>query len=146
MQRRRLRGEAVLARQRALLKLPVSHGASAMPPSLKYEQRGHVVTRPCLSTSMDNPLTRNTGVEEIPPARKNHRDLCVRAVILTCEGPAFAGAAHPQGRRASGEGRHAYPRGSPPAHGACRCAVQLQGPVIAAVNDPAVGAGLVWPA
>ena len=118
-----------------------------MSDFLKYEQDGHIVTLTLNDPERRNPLTGNTAVEELVAAiDRIDGDLSVRAVILTGAGTAFCsgGNVRDMSRHASGdmpgmEIRQEYRRGIQRLPLAL---FNLEVPVIAAVNGPAIGAGL----
>ena len=118
-----------------------------MPDFLRYEQSGHVVTLTMNEPERRNPLTGNTAVPEFLAAiERIHGDPTVRAVILTGAGSAFSsgGDVRDMGRQSSGEVsgmqiRQEYRTGIQRLPLAL---FNLEVPVIAAVNGPAVGAGL----
>ncbi|ABF12009.1 enoyl-CoA hydratase/carnithine racemase [Cupriavidus metallidurans] len=114
---------------------------------LSYEQDGHVVTLTMSEPERRNPLTGNTAVPEFLAAiERIESDTSVRAVIITGSGTAFSsgGNIHEMKRQASGTAsamdvRRDY------RHGIQRLPLalfNLEVPVIAAVNGPALGAGL----
>jgi enoyl-CoA hydratase/carnithine racemase len=118
-----------------------------MPNFILYEQHGHVVTLTMNEPARRNPLTGNSAAADFVAAvDRIHRDRSVRAVIVTGAGSAFStgGDIKDMHRHASGEVsgldiRQEY-----------RVGIQqipltlfnLEVPVIAAVNGPAIGAGL----
>lgn len=114
---------------------------------LKYEQEGHVVTVTMNEPERRNPLTGNTAVQEFLEAiARIEGDRSVRAVILTGAGTAFSsgGNVRDMERHAAGsmpgmEIRQEYRRGIQQLPLAL---FNLEVPVIAAVNGPAIGAGL----
>ncbi|AGW89838.1 MULTISPECIES: crotonase/enoyl-CoA hydratase family protein [Cupriavidus] len=118
-----------------------------MSTFLNYEQDGHVVTLTMNDPERRNPLTGNTAVEEFVAAiDRIDGDASVRAVILTGAGTAFCSGGNVAGmaRHASGEVpgteiRQDYRRGIQRLPLAL---FNLEVPVIAAVNGPAIGAGL----
>jgi enoyl-CoA hydratase/carnithine racemase len=112
---------------------------------LKYEQDGPIVTLTMNDAERRNALTGNRAVPEFLAAiDRIDGDHSVRAVIVTGAGPAFSsgGNVKDMGRYAEMPGmelRREYRRGIqklPPA------LFNLEVPVIAAVNGPAIGAGL----
>ena len=118
-----------------------------MSEFLRYEQRGHVVTLTMSQVEKRNPLTGNTAVPEFLAAvDRISDDRSVRAVILTGDGPAFSagGDIRRMKKQSSGEVdgmriREDYRQGIQRLPLAL---FNLEVPVIAAVNGPAVGAGL----
>ena len=118
-----------------------------MSDFLKYEQDGHIVTLTLNDPERRNPLTGNTAVQELVAAiDRIEADASVRAVILTGAGSAFCsgGNVRDMDRHASGdmtgmEIRQEYRRGIQRLPLAL---FNLEVPVIAAVNGPAIGAGL----
>ena len=118
-----------------------------MSTFLKYEQRGHVVTLTMSQPEQRNPLTGNTAVEEFLSAlEKISADRSVRAVILTGEGPAFSAGGDIRKMKEQSSGdvdgmriREDYRQGIQRLPLAL---FNLEVPVIAAVNGPAIGAGL----
>ncbi|ABB06172.1 crotonase/enoyl-CoA hydratase family protein [Burkholderia lata] len=118
-----------------------------MNPFLLYEQEGHVVTLTMNDPERRNPLTGNTAVAEFLAAiERIQGDRSVRAVIITGAGKAFStgGNIRDMERQASGEVpglqiREEYRQGIQRLPLAL---FNLEVPVIAAVNGPAMGAGL----
>ena len=118
-----------------------------MSQFLNYEQDEHVVTLTMNEPERRNPLTGNTAVEEFLTAiARIEADRSVRAVILTGAGTAFSsgGNIRDMERHASGsvpgmDIRQDYRRGIQQLPLAL---FNLEVPVIAAVNGPAIGAGL----
>jgi enoyl-CoA hydratase/carnithine racemase len=118
-----------------------------MTAFLKYEQRGHVVTLTMSQPEQRNPLTGNTAVVELLAAvDRISADGSVRAVVLTGEGPAFSAGGDIRKMREQSFGdvdgmriREDYRTGIQRLPLAL---FNLEVPVIAAVNGPAVGAGL----
>lgn len=118
-----------------------------MSTFLKYEQRGHVVTLTMSQPEQRNPLTGNTAVEEFLAAiERIDVDRSVRAVILTGEGSAFSAGGDIRRMKEQAFGdvdgmriREDYRRGIQRLPLAL---FNLEVPVIAAVNGPAIGAGL----
>ncbi|WP_322012423.1 crotonase/enoyl-CoA hydratase family protein [Paraburkholderia sp. J12] len=114
---------------------------------LSYEQRDHIVTLTMNDARRRNPLTGNTAVDEFLNAiARIQADASVRAVILTGADPAFS---------AGGDIRVMQEQAAPEVAPAriredYRGGIQrlplalfnLEVPVIAAVNGPAIGAGL----
>lgn len=114
---------------------------------LSYEQDGHIVTLTMNSPEKRNPLTGNTAVDEFLDAIARIRgDSSVRVVILTGADPAFS---------AGGDIRTMQEQAAPSVSPArirddYRGGIQrlplalfnLEVPTIAAVNGPAIGAGL----
>ncbi|WP_407849895.1 crotonase/enoyl-CoA hydratase family protein [Bordetella petrii] len=118
-----------------------------MSDFLSYTQQGHVVTLTMNQPETRNPLTGNTAVDEFVTAiARIEADPGVRAVILTGADPAFSAGGDIRAMR-----RQADPSVGP-AHirDEYRAGIQrlplalfnLEVPVIAAVNGPAMGAGL----
>jgi len=118
-----------------------------MSKFLQYAQQGHVVTLTMNEPGRRNPLTGNTAVDEFLEAiDRIEADTSVRAVIITGAGTAFSsgGSINDMERQASGEVpgmeiRRDYRRGIQRLPLAL---FNLEVPVIAAVNGPAMGAGL----
>src|SRR6476619_8041920 len=118
-----------------------------MPEFLLYDQQGHVVTLTMNEPERRNPLTGNSAVADFLAAiDRIHNDRSVRAVILTGAGTAFSsgGDIKDMGRQSSGELsgmqiRQEYRTGIQRLPLAL---FNLEVPVIAAVNGPAIGAGL----
>jgi len=114
---------------------------------LHYAQHGHVVTLTMNARDRRNPLTGNTAVDEFLAAiDRIEADTSVRAVILTGAGTAFSsgGSIQEMERQSSTdvpgmEVRRDYRRGIQRLPLAL---FNLEVPVIAAVNGPAIGAGL----
>lgn len=114
---------------------------------LDYVQSQHVVTLTMNEPERRNPLTGNTAVEEFLAAiNRIQNDNSVRAVILTGAGTAFSsgGDIRNMRRQATGEVsglqiREEYRTGIQRLPVAL---FNLEVPVIAAVNGPAMGAGL----
>jgi enoyl-CoA hydratase/carnithine racemase len=114
---------------------------------LQYEQQGHIVTLTMNDPEHRNALTGNNAVPEFLEAiDRIHDDRTVRAVIITGAGTAFSsgGNVRDMERQASGEVpgmqiRQEYRRGIQRLPLAL---YNLEVPVIAAVNGPAIGAGL----
>jgi enoyl-CoA hydratase/carnithine racemase len=117
-----------------------------MSQFLKIERRGAVVTLTMNQPEMRNVLTGNTAIEEFVAACADiAKDTSVRAVIITGAGSAFcAGGNLKDMQRYSKENiatdviREEY------RHGIQRLPLavyNLEVPVIAAVNGPAIGAG-----
>lgn len=114
---------------------------------LKYAQRGHIVTLTMSQPEQRNPLTGNRAVSEFLEALERiSADASVRAVVLTGEGSAFS---------AGGDIRKMKEQAFEDVNGMrirddYRGGIQrlplalfnLEVPVIAAVNGPAIGAGL----
>lgn len=114
---------------------------------LQYEQHEHVVTLTMNQADRRNPLTGNTAVDEFLEAIARIRsDASVRAVILTGADPAFS---------AGGDIRTMQQQAAPEVTPAqiredYREGIQrlplalfnLEVPTIAAINGPAIGAGL----
>ncbi len=120
---------------------------SATSNVLRYEQQGHIVTLTLNEPERRNPLTGNTMVDEFLDAiDRIELDTSVRAVIITGAGTVFStgGSLNEMERQASGEVpgmdiRRDYRRGIQRLPLAL---FNLEVPVIAAVNGPAMGAGL----
>lgn len=118
-----------------------------MTDFLRYEQHDHVVTLTMNEPARRNPLTGNTAVPEFLAAiDRIQQDRQVRAVILTGEGPAFSsgGDVKAMQLQASGE-RDAMDVRQDYRGGIQKLPLALfnmEVPVIAAVNGPAIGAGL----
>lgn len=118
-----------------------------MSPFLKYEQRGHVVILTMSQPEQRNPLTGNTAIEEFLAAvDRISTDPSVRAVILTGEGSAFCAGGDIRKMKEQSFGevngmriREDYRQGIQRLPLAL---FNLEVPVIAAVNGPAIGAGL----
>lgn len=114
---------------------------------LNYEQRGHVVTLTMSQPEQRNPLTGNTAVTEFLAAvDRISADIGVRAVILTGEGSVFSAGGDIRKMKEQSFGdvdgmriREDYRQGIQRLPLAL---FNLEVPVIAAINGPAVGAGL----
>lgn len=114
---------------------------------LLYEQNDHVVTLTMNEPERRNPLTGNSAVDDfITAIRRIENDRSVRAVILTGAGSGFSsgGNIKDMERQSSGELdgmqiRQEYRQGIQRLPLAL---FNLEVPVIAAVNGPAIGAGL----
>jgi enoyl-CoA hydratase/carnithine racemase len=118
-----------------------------MPNFLLYEQQGPIVTLTMNEPARRNPLTGNTAPADFVAAcARIHEDSSVRAVILTGAGSAFStgGDIKDMERQSSGtvsgiQIRQEYRTGIQRVPLAL---FNLEVPVIAAVNGPAMGAGL----
>ncbi len=118
-----------------------------MSDFLIYEQQGPVVTLTMNQPEQRNPLTGNTAVAEFLAAiDRIEADNSVRCVILTANGPSFSagGDIREMKRQATRqvtemELRQEYRRGIQRLPLAL---FNLEVPVIAAINGPAIGAGL----
>lgn len=118
-----------------------------MSDFLSYAQLGHVVTLTMNQPDRRNPLTGNTAVEEFLAAiARIEADADVHAVILTGADPAFSagGDIRIMQRQSAPEMepariRQDYRRGIQRLPLAL---FNLEVPVIAAINGPAIGAGL----
>lgn len=118
-----------------------------MSTFLRYEQRAHVVTLTMCQPEQRNPLTGNSAVDELLAAiDRIAADAGVRAVILTGEGSAFSAGGDIRKMKAQSCGevdglrvREDYRAGIQRLPLAL---FNLEVPVIAAVNGPAIGAGL----
>lgn len=118
-----------------------------MSEFLKYEQEGHIVTLTMNDPERRNPLTGNNAVPEFLAAvDRIHADHSVRAVIITGAGSAFS-----SGGNVKDMARHAASEIVPmELRRTYRLGIQklplalfnLEVPLIAAVNGPAIGAGL----
>jgi enoyl-CoA hydratase/carnithine racemase len=114
---------------------------------LRYEQDGSVVTLTMNEPERRNPLTGNTAVPEFLAAiERIHEDRSVRAVVLTGAGTVFSagGDIRTMQQQASGtvdgmQIRHEYRTGIQRLPLAL---INLEVPVIAAINGAAIGAGL----
>lgn len=118
-----------------------------MADFIQYAQDGPVVTLTMNEPERRNPLTGNSAVADFLAAiDRIHNDRSVRAVILTGAGTAFSsgGDIRDMQRQASGEVpgmqiRQEYRTGIQRLPLAL---FNLEVPVIAAINGPAIGAGL----
>ncbi|RMX06632.1 enoyl-CoA hydratase [Corticibacter populi] len=114
---------------------------------LRYQQTGHVVTLTMDQPERRNPLTGNSAVQEFVAAiERIQHDASVRAVILTGAGTVFSAGGDIRAMQAQAD-----PRVEPlRIRQDYRDGIQrlplalfnLEVPVIAAVNGPAIGAGL----
>lgn len=113
---------------------------------LKYEQSGGVVTLTMNQPETRNPLTGNSAIEEfLEVASRIAADSTVRVAILTGAGSAFSSGGNVKNMR------RYYENDIDPAlirdeyrHGIQRLTMavyNLEVPLIAAVNGPAIGAG-----
>ncbi|MDF1485629.1 crotonase/enoyl-CoA hydratase family protein [Ramlibacter sp. H39-3-26] len=118
-----------------------------MADFLICEQRGHVVTLTLNQPEKRNPLTGNTAVPELLAAiDRIAADASVRAVVITGAGPAFSSGGDIKAMQHQSSGavsglqiRQDYRAGIQRLPLAL---FNLEVPVIAAVNGPAIGAGL----
>ncbi|MFT3820909.1 MAG: crotonase/enoyl-CoA hydratase family protein [Rubrivivax sp.] len=118
-----------------------------MTDFLRYDQQGPIVTLTMDEPARRNPLTGNTAVADFLRAiERIHDDPGVKAVILTGAGSSFSsgGDIKDMARQSSGtvgglQIRHEYRTGIQRLPLAL---FNLEVPVIAAVNGPAIGAGL----
>lgn len=113
---------------------------------LIYEQAGGVVTLTMNQPELRNPLTGNSAVEDIIGAcARISDDSSVRAVILTGAGPAFCSGGNVKNmQRYFDDTIDAVAIRDEYRHGIQRLTLavfNLEVPVIAAVNGPAMGAG-----
>ena len=112
---------------------------------LRYQQEEHIVTLTLSDPERRNPLTGNSAIPELLEALDRiHRDSSVRVVILTGAGSAFSsgGNVRDMARYAEMSGmqlRQEYRLGIQQLPLAL---FNLEVPVIAAINGPAIGAGL----
>ena len=118
-----------------------------MTSFLKTTRDGAVVTLTMDQPSTRNALNQTTVVDEFVQALESAgRDLSVRAIILTAEGPVFCSGGNVKDMlRYSGEDVPAHVIQEEYRHGIQRLPLAFQAldvPVIAAVNGPAIGAGL----
>jgi enoyl-CoA hydratase/carnithine racemase len=117
-----------------------------MSDFLKYEQAGGVVTLTMNQPDLRNPLTGNTAIEEfLAASRTIAQDPTVRVAILTGAGSAFSSGGNVKNMRRyyeedispikiRDEYRHGIQR-------LTSAIYNLEVPLIAAVNGPAIGAG-----
>ena len=118
-----------------------------MADFIQYSQEGPVVTLTMNEPERRNPLTGNSAVPDFLAAiDRIHNDRSVRAVVLTGAGSAFSsgGDIRDMQRQSSGDVagmqiRHEYRTGIQRLPLAL---FNLEVPVIAAINGPAIGAGL----
>ena len=114
---------------------------------LKITREGPIVVLTMNQPETRNALTGNTAVEEIVRACEDvQNDQGVRALILTGEGPVFCSGGnvkdmqkYAQGTFSPAEVREEYRRGI---QRVPKALYNLDVPTIAAVNGPAIGAGL----
>jgi enoyl-CoA hydratase/carnithine racemase len=115
-----------------------------MKPFLRYEQAGAVVTLTMDSPQTRNVLTGNTAPQDFVDAcARISADASVRVVILTGDGTAFSAGGdlkHMQGMfdLSTSELRDWYRNG---VQRLALAVYNLEVPIIAAVNGPAIGAG-----
>lgn len=118
-----------------------------MADFLAWEQQGNIVTLTMNQPELRNPLTGNTAVVEFVAAcERITRDSSVRAVIITGAGSAFSSGGNVKDMRRFFEQdiepakiREEYRNGI---QRLTLALYNLEVPTIAAVNGPAVGAGL----
>lgn len=118
-----------------------------MTTFLKTERRGRILILTMNQPEKRNVLTGNTAVEEIVQACADiARDTSIRAVILTGEGPVFSAGGNLKDmlryqteRPAADKVREEYRNGI---QRIPKMLYNLDVPTIAAVNGPAIGAGL----
>ncbi len=113
---------------------------------LKYEQDGAIVTLTMDQPETRNPLTGNSAVDEFLDAiARIQADLSVKVVVLTGGGSAFSSGGNVKDmRRFAEQGIAATAIAEEYRAGIQRLPLalqQLDTPVIAAVNGPAIGAG-----
>src|SRR5260370_21627480 len=118
-----------------------------MPELLVHEQRCHVVTLTMNEPELRNPLTGNSAVPDFLAAiDRIHNDPSVRAVVLTGAGTAFSsgGDIRDMERQASGEvfGMRIRQEHRRVIQKLPQSLVNLEVPIIAAVNGTSIGGGL----
>jgi len=116
-------------------------------PFLLYEQHEHIVTLTMNHPEKRNPLTGNTAVQEFLTAIERIRsDSNVRVVVITGAGPAFSsGGDIPTMQQQAAQDVSPMRIREDYRQGIQRLPLSLfhlEVPVIAAVNGPAIGAGL----
>jgi len=113
-----------------------------------YEQDGPIVTLTLNRAETRNPISERAMVDAIVAATvRMNEDRSVRAAILTGAGRAFSSGGDLRAMAAEGDARARKPVETPAyyKHGIQRIPLafeKLDVPIIAAVNGPAVGAGL----
>jgi len=118
-----------------------------MTSFLKTTRTGAILTLTMSQSETRNALTDNTAVDEFVAACEDiRRDLSVRAVIVAAEGPVFSSGGNLKSMERFGTDemppdviREWYRNGI---QRLPRALYNLDVPVIAAVNGPAIGAGL----
>lgn len=118
-----------------------------MSSFLNIERSGDVMVLTMNQPELRNPLTGNSAVEEFLAAFDQiQRDRSIKVVVLTGEGPAFSSGGNVKDMdRFTGSGLEPAPIRHEYRDGIQRLTLglyQLEVPVIAAVNGPAMGAGL----
>ena len=119
-----------------------------MAGPILFEQDGHVVTLTLNQRESRNPISEPATVEALVAALDRlNGDRTVRAAILTGAGQAFSSGGDLRAMQDAAAGRAEHPAETPDYYtrGIQRITLgfaRLEVPVIAAVNGPAIGAGL----